>query len=44
MTKASAGAIRGKYLPDGGVQWQVASRVALDLLYWAIRPSKWPAK
>ena len=27
MTMASAGAIRGKYLPDGGVQW---SRVALD--------------
>ena len=33
----SAGAIRGEYLPDGGVQWHLESRVALDLPYWAMR-------
>ena len=33
MTMASAGAIWGKYMPDCGV---VASRVALDLAYWAM--------
>jgi len=36
MTNASAGAIRGEYLPNGGVQCPVASRVALDLPYWAM--------
>jgi hypothetical protein len=36
-TMVSAGAIRGKYSPDGGVRRPVASRVALDLPDWAMR-------
>jgi len=36
MTMASAGAIRGEYSPNSGRR-PVASRVALDLLYWAMR-------
>ena len=36
MTMASAGAIRGAYLPYGGIQ-SVASRVALDLPYWVMQ-------
>jgi hypothetical protein len=28
------GSIRDEYSPDGGVQWHVASRVALYLPYW----------
>ena len=34
MTMASAEAIRSEYSPYGGIQ---ASRVALDLPYWAMR-------
>ena len=34
MTMVSTGAIRDKYLPDGGL---VASRVALDLPHWVMR-------
>ncbi len=37
MTIVSAGEIRDEYLPDSGVQWHLKSKVALDLLYWAMR-------
>ena len=37
MTMASARAIRGKYLPDARWWHPVASRVALDLPYRAMR-------
>jgi hypothetical protein len=39
ITMASAGAIRGEYLPDGGVQVHMV--VALDLLYWAMRSASY---
>jgi len=35
MTMASAGAIQGKYLPNGSVQWHLG--VALHLPYWGMR-------
>ena len=36
MTIVSAGEIRDEYLPNGGVQWHLKSKVALDLLYWVM--------
>ena len=36
MTMAPSGETWGKYLPNGGVQWLVTSKVALDMLHRAM--------
>jgi hypothetical protein len=36
MTMASAGAIWGKYLPNGNIQCHLGA--ALDLPYWQVHP------
>jgi hypothetical protein len=36
MTMVPSGATWGKYLPNGGVQWLLTSKVALGMLHWAM--------